>query len=110
MKERGYTHLRASVSSKNEQNACKSGGSHTRLNSEAYCLVHVYRDVFFLFLFFLAYHFSGKNVPPLLFVTEIHNFGCADITSLNEMLTCSWDKHTHVFSFQLAPSIRFYIL
>ena len=66
---------------------------------------------FFNLFFFFAYHFFGKNVgPPPLFVTEIHNYGCADITSLNEMLTCSWDKHSHVFSFQLAPSIRFYIL
>ena len=48
-------------------------------------------------------------LPPL-FVTELHNYGCADITSLNEMLTCSCDKHTHVFSSQLAPIIRFYFM
>ena len=60
---------------------------------------------------FYTYHFFKKSCAPSLFVTELHNNGCADITSLNEMLTCSWDKHTHVFSSQLAPinSIRFYI-
>ena len=71
------------------------------------------RDVFFFYFFiyfFLAYPFFGKKIVPQPFVTELHNYGWTNITSLNEMLTCSWDKHTHVFSSQLAPSIRFYIL
>ena len=73
------------------------------------CIYYAYVTFSFNYYFVLI-TFSGKNCAPTLFVTELHNYGCADITSLNEMLTCSWDKHTHVFSSQLAPSIRFYIL
>ena len=36
MKEKQSTHLGASVWIKNEQNACKSGGSHTKWKSEAH--------------------------------------------------------------------------
>ena len=67
------------------------------------CIYYAYVTCFIYFFFFFAYHFFGKkNVLP-----SFH--GCADITSLNEMLTYSWGKHTHVFSSQLSPSIRFYI-
>ena len=76
------------------------------------CIYYVYVTFFFNVSF--AYHFSGKNCasPTPFFVTELHNYGCADITSLNEMFTCSWDKHTHVFSSQLAPTVfgfKFYV-
>ena len=83
------------------------------INAPVHIVLYILRqrDVFLNYFYFFAYQFFGKNcAPPPLFVTELHNYGCADITSLNEMLTCSWDKHTHVFSSQLAPSIRFYTL
>ena len=47
-----------------------------------------------------------NTTPPV----KVQLTQCKSITSLNEMLTCSWDKHTDVSSSQLAPSIRFYIL
>ena len=61
--------------------------------------IYCAKVTYFLIIFiFLLITFSGKKIvpPPPLFVTELHNYGCAG--------------HKHVFLSQLAPSIRFYIL
>ena len=67
-----------------------------------YILVLRLHDVLFLFLFIylfiFANHFFGKKIAPplpLLFVTELHNYGCADISSLNEMLILAPGTNIH---------------